>query len=315
MNKEIDFPNREIVILADDLAKVFIQRRDLYAVQLADGRYACVRKPLKAWHIWKHLDGQMTLGAYLLNTESRTSFVVFDADDEAGYQGLVLAQHKLANDGATSYLESSRRGGHLWMFFEKLVSGREARAFGKGVLAAVEQPEVELFPKQDTIKEGPGSLVRLPFGIHRKTGQRYGFLDLEGQPLANSLVQQIQMLCEPTVIPTNVFNAYRHQRVIASKETEIEPSTKPEEPLSKRIKDSISAYDFLSNYVELSKNGVGRCPFHPDDVASFAVNSEGNYWHCFAGCGGGSIIDFWMKWRKCEFKQALKELAEMLLKP
>ena len=49
----------------------------------------------------------------------------------------------------------------------------------------------------------------------------------------------------------------------------------------------------------------------------FSVDREGNYWHCFAGCGGGSIIDFWMKWREthgqdADFTSAVKDLAEML---
>ena len=34
--------------------------------------------------------------------------------------------------------------------------------------------------------------------------------------------------------------------------------------------------------------GCGLIDLHP----SFGVNTEGNYWHCFAGCGGGSVIDF-----------------------
>jgi len=42
------------------------------------------------------------------------------------------------------------------------------------------------------------------------------------------------------------------------------------------------------------------------------VNNDENYWSCFAGCGGGTIIDFWMKWRGVEFKEAVKELSEFL---
>ncbi len=53
--------------------------------------------------------------------------------------------------------------------------------------------------------------------------------------------------------------------------------------------------------------------FHDDHHASFGVNDEGNYWHCFAGCGGGSVIDFWMKWRKCDFTTVVRELAKVLL--
>ncbi len=63
----------------------------------------------------------------------------------------------------------------------------------------------------------------------------------------------------------------------------------------------------------LSPAGRGRCPFHDDQVASFGVNDAENFWHCFACNRGGSIIDFWMEWRECDFKTALKELAGMLL--
>ena len=36
-------------------------------------------------------------------------------------------------------------------------------------------------------------------------------------------------------------------------------------------------------------------------------------WPCFAGCGGGSVIDFYTKWRECDFTRAIGELAAMLL--
>jgi hypothetical protein len=313
MNKEIDLPNREMIALAQNLAGAFLQRRDLYAVQLMDGRYACVRKPLKAWHVWQHLEGEMTLGAYAMDAHSRTRFAVIDADDEESFKGLIAAQQLLARQGATGYLETSRRGGHLWMFFQQPVSGKEARAFGKGVLASVGLSGIELFPKQDSLKDGPGSLIRLPFGVHRKTGQRYGFIDPAGQPLTKTLTEQARLLCQPVAIPGAVFEAFREQRAVVTQNTENGPAEKAQGTLSQRIKDSVSVFDFVIQYVELGPNGVGRCPFHADEQASFAVNAEGNYWHCFAGCGGGSIIDFWMKWHKCEFKQALKELAGMLL--
>ena len=79
--------------------------------------------------------------------------------------------------------------------------------------------------------------------------------------------------------------------------------------LSERIKASISAYDFVSQYVELSPTGRGLCPFHDDQRASFSINIEENYWYCFAGCGGGSIIDFYMKLNGCDFTDAVKEIA------
>lgn len=43
------------------------------------------------------------------------------------------------------------------------------------------------------------------------------------------------------------------------------------------------------------------------------MNDKEDYWHCFAGCGGGSVIDFWTEWRGCDFGMAVRELAELLL--
>jgi DNA primase len=58
---------------------------------------------------------------------------------------------------------------------------------------------------------------------------------------------------------------------------------------------------------------MGLCPFHDDRHPNFCINEEGNYWHCFAGRGGGSVIDFWMKRQGCDFTMAVTELSEMLL--
>jgi hypothetical protein len=73
-------------------------------------------------------------------------------------------------------LEASRRGGHLWFFFQKKVAGGQARGFGLW-FERIYGLSLEVYPKQETI-EGPGSLIRVPFGIHRKSGQRYGFVGL-----------------------------------------------------------------------------------------------------------------------------------------
>lgn len=36
-------------------------------------------------------------------------------------------------------------------------------------------------------------------------------------------------------------------------------------------------------------------------------------WNCFSGCGGGSVIDFWMKMKDCDFSEAVRDLAQILL--
>lgn len=317
MKKEAGIPNHELEVISHELADVFIQRRDLYPRQLDDGRYICIRKPFTQALMQAHLKGSLTLGTYALDMSSKARFIVFDGDDETQFNSLMFMAGRLAVQGITAYLEQSRRGGHLWLFFARPVAGRLARKFGQGLAATFGLQEIELFPKQSHLKDGPGSLIRLPFGIHRRTGKRYGFVDPEQNPLAESWNEQLRILSKPQTITRGIFDAYSSLQAIQpnmQKNPVFEAVEASNGVLSERIKASINVREFVGRYVQLSSNGRGLCPFHDDQQASFSVNDEHNYWHCFSGCGGGSIIDFWMKKQKCDFKTAVRELAGMLLK-
>lgn len=61
---------------------------------------------------------------------------------------------------------------------------------------------------------------------------------------------------------------------------------------------------------ELKKTGrvkMGKCPFHNEDTPSFAVY-ENNTWTCFAGCGSGDVISFYMRINGIDFLTALEDL-------
>src|SRR5689334_22680592 len=118
---------------AVDLAHRFMQRWDLYAQQLEDGRYICVHEPLTLDRIQSHLDGNITLGAYLLDRKSESRSMVIDADDEETFVQLTRLTKKLEREDVPSYLETSRRGGHLWFFFSHPLSGQRVRDFGRGI--------------------------------------------------------------------------------------------------------------------------------------------------------------------------------------
>jgi hypothetical protein len=183
------------------LAQRFVQRWDLHAHQLDNGRYVCVHEPLNVSHLFAHLRGEITLGAYLLDQDNRARFLVLDADDAQSWQQLGHLARALASEEVPTYLEHSRRGGHLWLFLAQAVDGREVRAFGQGLLATHEVEGVELYPKQDQLADGPGSLIRMPFGVHRLTGRRYGFYTADGSPLALTLREQICALGTPETVP------------------------------------------------------------------------------------------------------------------
>lgn len=307
----------DLNILAKYLFDTFVQRTDLYAYQLENGGYVCVHTPISLKHVYLHLKGDLTLGTYVLDQASQARFIVFDADDDGQYERLDQASNSLLHHSIFSYLESSRRGGHLWLFFQEPLSGRDARLFSQGIAEAYSLADIELFPKQDCVGDGPGSLIRMPFGIHKKSGLRYGFIFPGSGNIDHSIEDQITLLGQPSTVSEAAFNEFWRIGVLGvEKPGEDKPKdngNSHETYLSDKIKAAVSVYDFVSLYVNLTPAGRGLCPFHDDHNASFSVNIRDNYWKCFAGCGRGSVIDFWMLWKNCDFLEALYELRNFLL--
>jgi len=191
----------------------------------------------------------------------------------------------------------------LWMFFKDPISEERARNFGLEISNEV-GANVEVLPKQGQ-SDGPGSLIRLPFGIHRKSDERYGFIKPDGSRLG-TWKEQLQILMSPQTVPSAFVD-------------EVVEKPQPEKKaLNLDRLDNIRAIpiiEFVRQYVELketSSGAVGLCPFHDDIHPSLGINEADNYWHCFAGCGGGSVIDFWMKLKNCDFKTAVTALEEMV---
>ena len=313
--ERLQVPSSELSRSALMLAQRFVQRWDLYPRQLDDGRYICVHELLNAGHLLSHLRGEITLGTYVLDEQSQAQFLVLDADDTQEWKDLLNLAKALATENVPAYLEKSRRGGHLWLFLAQALAGKDARAFGQGLLNTHQIAGVELFPKQNQLGSGPGSLIRLPFGVHRLTGQRYTFFTPDGDDLAPTIREQVKLLSEPQTVPEAAFEAYRSVAVELNRAKSGLPVDGARR-VSDEIKARVSVFELVSRYVELKPTGngaIGFCPFHDDRHPSFGVNVEENYWHCFAGCGGGSVIDFWMKWGDCDFTAAVTELARMLL--
>jgi hypothetical protein len=315
--QELGISQKELYELASGLARRFINRWDMYPFQLDDGRYITTHEPLTPSHLARHLIGDLTLGAYVLSRQEQARFIVFDADTDEQFSALQQAAPTLANAGAPGYFEKSRRGGHLWLFFDAPVLAAHARAFGRGIMSQHNLIEMELYPKQQRLADGPGSLVRLPFGIHRRAGRRYSFVTAEGKPLAETIRQQIRMIIEPETVSAMAFETYRTTDSVIVERPPIVVTPSNAETLSGRLKASVSVLEFVSQFVPLDPRGRGNCPFHDDEIKSFNVVDKGDqsYWHCFAGCGGGSIIDFWMKKQSCDFNGAVTELAQILLVP
>ena len=214
----------------------------------------------------------ITLGAYLLNQESKVRFIVLDNDSEDKWKYLISCGRKLANADIPTYLEKSRRGGHLWMFFEESTNGG-------------------------------------------------GFFTSTGEPLVGrSLREQLYALQRPQFVSETVLEPYKTISSTPPPKALLERLGESTGHVSERLNSRVTILEFISQYVDLKpteSGAIGLCPFHDDQHPSFGVNDKENYWHCFAGCGGGSIIDFWSLWRKkkeldSSFIATITELAEML---
>lgn len=297
--------------LLQAFAQTFIARWDTYPYQLPDGSYTRAFShlsdgtkqyyPLQTGHLEAHFKGQQTLGAYILDRQSLTTKIVLDDDSEQGLDRLKEIGQDLSRCAIPSYLEQSRRGGHLWIFTPPLY-GLEARRIGTHILTqhGLTPKEIELYPKQNTVQpDQVGSLVRLPLGKHRKTGLFYGFVDFEGKALAPRRRDQLAILAQPERVSQKGIDELLAAAPELSPRFQIDRKRlkrySATMPPDERIKRAIAPLDYISQYVELDHTGRGLCPFHDDHRQSFKVYDDG--WHCFAGCEGNTIIDFYLKLR------------------
>ncbi len=186
---------------------LFSGRENLYALQHVDasGRtgYRPVREKLDAEILMSHLNGELTAGIYPVCTDNSVRFMAFDIDiskhyilnsddaeierklEEAGTLALQIAA-KLTSLSVYPLIEfSGNKGYHVWIFFEKPIQAAIAIKFAEIILAKVdlkayEHIGVEVFPKQSRVGEGGiGNLIKLPLGVHLKTGKRCNLLDIK----------------------------------------------------------------------------------------------------------------------------------------
>lgn len=80
----------------------------------------------------------------------------------------------------------------------------------------------------------------------------------------------------------------------------------------------MNIYDFYKDKIkdpQLVEDEVrGKCPFHNDTKMSFSANIKTGLWNCFAGCGGGDLILFYMKLTNCSRATARKKIKKLNIK-
>jgi len=77
------------------------------------------------------------------------------------------------------------------------------------------------------------------------------------------------------------------------------------------IRDVLARLNYLTALREKSGGKlVGSCPIHGGTSGnSFHVDTGRNIWNCFAGCGGGNVLDLVMRAESCELREAGEKIA------
>lgn len=312
-------------IQRDDLAqyaRLFVSRRTDYALQREDGRYRRAFERLTLDILQAHIAGLHTLATYVIDERGLCRFAVFDCDLDNGLEVLGGVQLHLASDGVASYVERSRRGGHLWVLLAQAARASAVRAW----LLPYRPDGVEFYPKQNE-GGGVGSLIRLPLGMHRLSGQRYPFITYQDgmiTPVAATLretmtwLQSVERVQLPDRQPGESDPSLQKRAV---PQTKSEPQGKQAGELqhtivSKSVSTSpLSGYatirewteaqdplKIISRYVKLDWRGLGCCPFGEhhsdgkDSTPSFRVYRPRypgtSSWYCYAWQRGGNVFDF-----------------------
>ena len=187
---------------ASEIMKLFVHRRDVYAVQVKVGEN-CIYIPryevLTETEVQLHLDGKITIGVYALNTDNTVKWMCFDIDKahvkNSEETCRVVAERCVQRfgDSAVRVEESgSPHNFHVWVFFAEPIQAVQARTLGQQVLNGLSG--VELFPKQTTLTgKMLGNLVKLPLGLHKKSG-KWSTIDLENVKPCSVDVTEIKVL-------------------------------------------------------------------------------------------------------------------------
>jgi hypothetical protein len=295
--------------MLDPFIACCVSRRNDYALQLSDGRYLRMRTDLTYEILFWHLEGRQTLGTYLINEWNLCSFAVFDSDAPTGLLDLAAVQMSLMTHGVPSYLEQSRRGAHLWIFFASPISPTLVRSW----LLPFCPEGCEFYPKQEAASwEHPGCLIRLPLGVHLRSGERYPFVTLvDGQPLPlfSSVVDAFGWFSTIERVTVPSPSTILVQRENVSQPTPQNISFKKPLPTTTvgvpgTIREWCLNQDpltVISRYV-IESNGMGCCPFgwhhndgkdsHPSFVAYRPSFPDICCWYCHVWQQGGSLFDF-----------------------
>ncbi|KRK98135.1 DNA primase [Secundilactobacillus odoratitofui DSM 19909 = JCM 15043] len=93
----------------------------------------------------------------------------------------------------------------------------------------------------------------------------------------------------------------------------VAPVARIPETVIEQVRDATDIVDFVSQYVQLQKQGknfFGLCPFHEERTPSFSVTEDKQIFHCFSCGRGGNVFKFVMELENLSFQEAVMKVAD-----
>lgn len=271
--------------VASYYAHLFAARQDVYSEWVQGLGWRPVREPLTPEVVLAGLQRSgPAISGFLITPDSTSHVAAIDYDTDIGLVQATELAGVMANDGIPAYVETSRRGGHLWCILDRAVPAVALRAALRGLLQAAGQPDdphIELRPGSDTIKEdGLGHALRMPWMPHPLTRQAGVVYDAEGTRLGPTIADG---LLDIEWASADRFLAWG-ERWVRPQVTHI--PTHHRAPYEDFPDDDSLASDLLRELWGVPNATPGRsvrCPAHDDKHASLSILADDKRAICKAG--------------------------------
>jgi hypothetical protein len=244
----------------------------------------------------QHLEGEITIALYAINPSTqRCKWVAIDADYKDSMEDLLKLQYYLSADRLQAALEMSKRGGHLWVLFEKPLLARECRIYIYDLALRLKVPVkgsglaegIEVFPKHDELQAGEfGNAIRGPLGIHRGAQRRFWFYGAD-----YTLGQQIAYLKRLRKVTEEELRRFIAGKSIPDELRGPQRNGERVRPYSGSAGQQFLILDHISSKLRrVGRNYITRCPScaeagHDRSGDNLAVRiDDPRFYKCWAGC-------------------------------
>lgn len=254
---------------------LFAPRVDAYSAWTPQG-WRPVRQELTPQVALNGLTKQgPSVSAYMIGPSNTTHLLAYDLDTDDGLEQAFILAETMVSLGAQAFVETSRRGAHVWSPLERLMAApivrRAARSFLESALPEhVKNPHIEIRPGSDTVQPGGlGHPLRMPCMPHPKTGKMGIMHTHDRVPLGPSIADVLLAMTDTTPASLIKKRAKMWVPLITGLPKTYRTTYQGADPY-----EDASASDILRTLwgVENARPGKAvRCPGHDDHKPSLSI--------------------------------------------